>query len=438
MFVPRNNSFKIIVTVILVVLLSLCSKSYASRNKEQLLGRKKGTGGTNYFLKQGAEDIKRIEEKINRNSNEIEHVIDAANRDEEVSSFRFASSSAYIGDKGEVSMKTKKVSGEKKKADQSQKKTDKVHQKAADAQSKTDVLHAKAYKKASEKCGKSGKKSGKTMPDGKGGCVAPPKNKPKPPPKKTEKKKPPPPPAPPTDTDCVMCEYILETITRKVKSQPPLQQSMAATDIGGTSKLPEDAYRTYQGPPIFFQLGSQVKAEFASSMKAKKGSAKGKKAAQKEKKSADKKAKAGKKADAKAGKKKAKADAKAAAKASAKVGEKPKYVPPAPVLPPPKKDKPLPAPPKKPKGLKVGTFTKKQLEQVQLEGEKSAEFEATYKQWMDALDDVCYHGLPPKYYNFCKRMYENGDKIVEMYLHGYEDYEICSATACPSNFFDKE
>lgn len=115
MFVPRNNSFKIIVTVILVVLLSLCSKSYASRNKEQLLGRKKGTGGTNYFLKQGAEDIKRIEEKINRNSNEIEHVIDAANRDEEVSSFRFASSSAYIGDKGEVSMKTKKsVRGEKK------------------------------------------------------------------------------------------------------------------------------------------------------------------------------------------------------------------------------------------------------------------------------------------------------------------------------------
>ena len=194
---------------------------------------------------------------------------------------------------------------------------------------------------------------------------------------------------------------------------------MAVTDIGGTSKLPEDGYRTYQGPPIFFQLGSQVKTEFANSMRMKKGSKKAKKAK-------------------KAAKKQGKAAAKAKAKASAKVGEKPKDVPPAPVLPPPKKHKPLPPIPGKPKGLKVGTVTKKQLEQLQLEGEKSAEFDATYKQWMDAFDDVCYHDLPPKYYHFCKRMYENGDKIVEMYLHGYEDYEICSANACPSKFFDKE
>ena len=25
---------------------------------------------------------------------------------------------------------------------------------------------------------------------------------------------------------------------------------------------------------------------------------------------------------------------------------------------------------------------------------------------------------------------------MEMYLHGYEDYEICSSVSCPKNFFE--
>tara|TARA_E500000178_G_scaffold308930_1_gene322915 strand:- start:70 stop:798 length:729 start_codon:yes stop_codon:yes gene_type:complete len=151
----------------------------------------------------------------------------------------------------------------------------------------------------------------------------------------------------------------------------------------------------------------------------------------KAKKAAKKKAKAEKKASKKAAKKGGKKGGKAG-----KPKPKPKPVPPAPKLPPVVKDKPVPKPPRKPKGLKVGTFTRKQLEQTQIEGEKSAEFEATYKQWMDALDDVCYHDLPATFYHFCKRIYNSGDLMVEMYLHGYEDYEICSAMSCPKNFFE--
>ena len=96
----------------------------------------------------------------------------------------------------------------------------------------------------------------------------------------------------------------------------------------------------------------------------------------------------------------------------------------------------MPPAPKKPSGLQVGQVINKQIEQVHIQNENSAEFEATYKQWMDALDDVCYHDLPPTFYSFCKPIYENGDKIVEMYLHGYEDYEICSSVSCPKNFFE--
>ena len=97
---------------------------------------------------------------------------------------------------------------------------------------------------------------------------------------------------------------------------------------------------------------------------------------------------------------------------------------------------PMPPPPKKPSGLQVGQVIKKQIEQVHIQNENSAEFEATYKQWMDALDDVCYHDLPPTFLLLLQPIYENGDKIVEMYLHGYEDYEICSSVSCPKNFFD--
>ena len=93
-------------------------------------------------------------------------------------------------------------------------------------------------------------------------------------------------------------------------------------------------------------------------------------------------------------------------------------------------------PTKKTKWFTSRTSNKKQIEQVHIQNENSAEFEATYKQWMDALDDVCYHDLPPTFYSFCKPIYENGDKIVEMYLHGYEDYEICSSVSCPKNFFE--
>ena len=417
-YYSRKHASTIILTIIVVVLISLCSKTYAIKNDQQIQDRNRNSGTTKYFLNQGKENIERTEENNNRNSKEVMHAIEVAEQDdEEAATFRFASVKGMIGNKDTQSMRMRKTSGAQKKAN-------KLHSKAGKANNKAGAAQSKIDKKQADKCKKSGKKSGKTSYDTKKRtCVKPPsKGKPSKPTKPTKPGKPAPPPGV-SDAECVMCEYVLEAILRKVKSQPPLQQSMSVTDIGGSSKLPEDAYRTYQGPPMFLELKSQVVTAHTHTLRATKGG--------KAKKAAKKKAKAEKKASKKAAKKGGKKGGKAG-----KPKPKPKPVPPAPKLPPVVKDKPVPKPPRKPKGLKVGTFTRKQLEQTQIEGEKSAEFEATYKQWMDALDDVCYHDLPATFYHFCKRIYNSGDLMVEMYLHGYEDYEICSAMSCPKNFFE--
>ena len=60
------------------------------------------------------------------------------------------------------------------------------------------------------------------------------------------------------------------------------------------------------------------------------------------------------------------------------------------------------------------------------EAEKGDEYAGMYKNFMDAMDDVCYRDMPKPWLSGCKDLYEKGDQLVEMYLHDYDDWEICN------------
>lgn len=72
--------------------------------------------------------------------------------------------------------------------------------------------------------------------------------------------------------------------------------------------------------------------------------------------------------------------------------------------------------------------------------EKDSEFATMYKDFMDGLDDVCYRDMPAQFVSHCRALYENGAKIVEMYLHDYDDWEICQQIlpSCAQFFEDTE
>merc|ERR1719515_531425 len=91
-YYSRKHASTIILTIIVVVLISLCSKTYAIKNEQQIQDRNRNSGNTEYFLNQGKENIERNEENNNRNSKEIMHAIEVADQgDEEAAEFRFAS-----------------------------------------------------------------------------------------------------------------------------------------------------------------------------------------------------------------------------------------------------------------------------------------------------------------------------------------------------------
>ena len=71
--------------------------------------------------------------------------------------------------------------------------------------------------------------------------------------------------------------------------------------------------------------------------------------------------------------------------------------------------------------------------------EKDKEFTTMYKDFMDAMDDVCFHDLPKSFQKRCQYMYYYGDRIVEMYLHDYDDFEICAQVPmqCTPTWFDE-
>ena len=67
-------------------------------------------------------------------------------------------------------------------------------------------------------------------------------------------------------------------------------------------------------------------------------------------------------------------------------------------------------------------------------GEKSDEFNSMYKNFMDAIDDTCYRDMPKTWLSGCSDLYSKSDKLVEMYLHDYDDWAICNEVqpACKS------
>lgn len=57
---------------------------------------------------------------------------------------------------------------------------------------------------------------------------------------------------------------------------------------------------------------------------------------------------------------------------------------------------------------------------------------------MAALDDICTKDLPKQYMQYCRLPYRNGDLLTELYVHNYQDWEICTKiAACGSSFFAK-
>ena len=89
--------------------------------------------------------------------------------------------------------------------------------------------------------------------------------------------------------------------------------------------------------------------------------------------------------------------------------------------------------------VKVGRHTFKDQDLTEDQVEKDQEFATMYKDFMDAMDDVCFHDLPKDFQQYCKSMYYYGDRVVEMYLHDYDDFEICGKVPmqCTPTWFDE-
>ena len=89
--------------------------------------------------------------------------------------------------------------------------------------------------------------------------------------------------------------------------------------------------------------------------------------------------------------------------------------------------------------VKTGRHTFKDKDLTDDQVEKDQEFTTMYKDFMDAMDDVCFHDLPKDFQGSCKYMYYYGDRVVEMYLHDYDDYEICAKipSQCIPSWFDE-
>jgi hypothetical protein len=87
----------------------------------------------------------------------------------------------------------------------------------------------------------------------------------------------------------------------------------------------------------------------------------------------------------------------------------------------------------------TGRHTFKDVDLTDDQVEKDQEFATMYKDFMDAMDDVCFHDFPKDYQQYCKNMYYYGDRVVEMYLHDYDDFEICAQTPlqCIPTWFDE-
>ena len=87
--------------------------------------------------------------------------------------------------------------------------------------------------------------------------------------------------------------------------------------------------------------------------------------------------------------------------------------------------------------VRIGRFTPRDYDRVDSQSEKSMEYQQMFKDMMDALDEVCFKDLPEEYAQYCSLPFNNGEALVEFYLHDYEDWEICTKIySCLEGFYD--
>lgn len=86
---------------------------------------------------------------------------------------------------------------------------------------------------------------------------------------------------------------------------------------------------------------------------------------------------------------------------------------------------------------RVGRFTPRDYDRVDSQSEKSMEYQQMFKDLMDAMDEVCFRDLPAEYQQYCNLPFNNGEALVEYYLHDFEDWEICTKIySCLAGFYD--
>lgn len=62
---------------------------------------------------------------------------------------------------------------------------------------------------------------------------------------------------------------------------------------------------------------------------------------------------------------------------------------------------------------------------VQTAGARGNEFNVVYTSFMDALENECGR-MPKAWQGTCAPLFKESDKLVEMYIHGYDTWRMCS------------
>jgi hypothetical protein len=85
--------------------------------------------------------------------------------------------------------------------------------------------------------------------------------------------------------------------------------------------------------------------------------------------------------------------------------------------------------------VRRGRMTHRDVDRMDALSEKAMEYQQMFKDMMDALDSTCFNDMPSGYTSYCQMPFKNGEALVELYLHDYEDWEICTEINCCTGTF---
>jgi len=88
--------------------------------------------------------------------------------------------------------------------------------------------------------------------------------------------------------------------------------------------------------------------------------------------------------------------------------------------------------------VRRGRMTHRDVDRMDATSEKAMEYQQMFKDMMDALDSTCFNDMPSGYTSYCQMPFKNGEALVELYLHDYEDWEICTDINCCTASFYKD